>query len=123
MVAVKRERVRMRDADGEFRYSWVGRSEVLRGVVLCVDSGDAILSVEAMEEGYEGYKAAISNGCLVRWVMLCSRNRCVGEKEGRKGRSGRGGDYRHFKWNLEREALNAQAQTLKGLARKSSVEE
>lgn len=34
MVAVKREPVRMREADGRFRYSWVGRSEGLRGVEL-----------------------------------------------------------------------------------------
>lgn len=52
MVAVKREPGRMRGADGGFRYSWVGRSEVWKGVglVLCLVSRDAILSVDEMEE-------------------------------------------------------------------------
>lgn len=41
----------MRDADGGFRYSWVGRSEVVSGVwlVLLIDSWDAILSVDEIE--------------------------------------------------------------------------
>ncbi len=42
----------MREADGGFRYSWEGRSEVLRGVGLVVRavSRDAILSVDEIEE-------------------------------------------------------------------------
>ena len=48
---MKREPVRMRDADGEFRYSWVGKSEVLSGVGLVewIDSMDAILSVDEID--------------------------------------------------------------------------
>ena len=49
---MKREPERMREADGGFRYSWGGRSEVLRrvGLVVRVDLKDAILSVDEIEE-------------------------------------------------------------------------
>ena len=41
----------MREADGGFRYSWVGRSEVLSGIGLVewIDSRNAILSVDEIE--------------------------------------------------------------------------
>ena len=44
---MKREPLRMRVADGRFRYSWEGRSEGLNGVelVVCIVCKVAILSL------------------------------------------------------------------------------